>query len=189
LFTGLFLLNVINPMAIVFLTDFRVSNRSSERVLITPVGAVGKQGWRKTLPLSLGSFLSIPSPFDRSFPLGPGEERTFTYDWDDIQFSEILVVPESGEARELIVDTSPTERQYRRVATNYFAIPELERLPPAKPEVRSVLDRPSRSWVPWSIALFGLLPPIGIVYSARKLKTVNKTVERSGAPPVISAKH
>ncbi len=165
LLTGLFLLNTVNPMAMVFLTDFQISNASGETLLVTPVGTAGKRGYRHTLPLSLSSFLSIPSPFDRSFSLRAGQRRSFTYDWDDIQFSEILVMPAAGEPREVVVDSSPTENQYRRASTNHFVIPPLAQLPVARPEVRAVLNQPDRGVRLWGIALFGLLPPMGFAYS------------------------
>lgn len=178
LISGLFLLNAVNPMAVAFLTRFDVVNASGEDLSITPVGAVGSSGRRRTLPLSLSPYLSIPSLRDRSFPLPAGTRRSFTYDWDDIQFAELLLVSRSGSAREIVVDASPTERQYRRPATNHFVIPPLEILPFARPEVHAVVDAPkqSRLAIIWALVLAGIASPIGVLYARSKLKTANQTM-------------
>ena len=171
LVSTLFLLNVVNPMALVFLTNFDVLNASGEDLSITPVGAIGSSGRRTTLPLSLASSLSIPSPRDRSFPLASGARRTFTYDWDDVQFSEILIVSRSGSAKELVVDVRPTESRYRPPSTNHFVVPALDSLPTARPEVRAVLrTQQARLWIIWAVVLIGLAAPIALVYAAVQLK-------------------
>ena len=172
LISALFLLNIVNPMAAAFLTRFSVVNESGEHVSITPVGAIGSAGRRTTLPLSSASFLSIPSLRDRSFPLAAGGQRRFTYDWDDIQVSELLIVPGSGPVRELVLDPAPTQGQYRKPSTNYFVIPKLANLPIAKPSVHAVLDTPSgaKRWILLIMIIVGIAAPIGVVRARARLK-------------------
>ncbi len=170
LFTALFLINVINPMGLMFLTSFRVSNQSGEAVSVPPVGVIGDRTERRALPLSACSFLCIPALRERSFFLALGRERTITYDWDDIQFSEIVVESASGSVHELVVDPNPRINQYSRVATNFFVIPPLAQLPVAGPEVRRVLHDPHYSWRLWAVILIGALAPVGLTHSRKKLK-------------------
>ncbi len=70
-----------------FLIDLTVENASGEIVWVTPIGAVGKEGKRRLLPLSACKIPYLPTPFRKEFPLAQGARRSFIYDWDDIQFS------------------------------------------------------------------------------------------------------
>jgi hypothetical protein len=182
LMTALLMVNAVNPLATVFLTDFTVENQSGEPLKITPVGTIGKEGRRRTLPMSAFSNLDVPSLRDRSFPLAPGTHRRFTYDWDDIQISEILIVPRSGAARQLIIDPTPTERQYHLPKTNVFVVPQLDTLPIATPEVYRVLNRSRiRLIIIWALALLGLAAPIGVVFAALKLMWLKREPETATA--------
>ena len=61
------LLNTVNPMAMVFLADFEVTNESSETIRVTPSGAVGSEGRRATLPLSVSSRFYLIWPVAKRF--------------------------------------------------------------------------------------------------------------------------
>lgn len=174
LFSCLMVLNMANPMALAFLITFAVDNQSGEAVWVTPVGAIGHEGRRSTLPISASSFLSIPALTTTQLPISSGEQFKVTYDWDDIQFSELLIVPAAGPTRMLVVDEAPTERQYRPAKTNYFLIPKLSELPEARPDVLAVLNRnhPRRPTTFWLIMLSGLIPPLVIWHSGRRLKSL-----------------
>lgn len=172
LFSGLMLLNVVNPMGLAFLTSFTVDNQSGEPVWVTPVGTIGKEGTRSALPLSASSFLCLPALSASRFPLNAGERVKLTYDWDDIQFSELVIAPASGPARMLVVDETPAERQYRRVWTNYFMIPKLADLPEAQSGLLLAVDQTSRAPLFWLVALGGLVPPLVIWQCGRRLKSL-----------------
>jgi hypothetical protein len=170
--TGLMLFNFANPMARAFLTDFTVRNSSGEIVHITPIGTVGEEGHRRQLPLSLSSEISIPASTASDFRLAPNEERRFTYDWDDINFSEVAVRDERGKWRELVVDPQPTERQYRPPAEDSFVIPPFSELPEATEPVRAAAVRPSsRVSIVWVLSLLGVFPPVLLVYCLRRLRS------------------
>lgn len=176
LISALFLLNAVNPMSVAFLMPFEVVNASGEDVNITPVGAVGASGLRTTLPMSLSPHLSIPSLRNRSFRLAAGARRNFTYDWDDVEFSELLIVSHSGSAKELVVNPPPTDGNYRPPRTNRFVIPLLETLPSARQEVHAVINTPRslRLWFIWVLVLIGFGAPIGFVYARFKLKATSR---------------
>lgn len=189
LFTGLLvalnLFNVVNPMAIGFLTRFEVINDSGDDFKVTPVGVVGRHGDRETLPLKMARFLNIPTIQDRSFAVAAGARRFFIYDWDDIQFSELLIVPSLGPAREFVVDPNPTDQQNRRPATNRFVVPALESLPLARPELIAVRDHFPYVEVATFVALglIGIGAPIGVVYARRRLRANKSDAEWRRGPP------
>ena len=189
LFTGLLvalnLFNVVNPMAIGFLTRFEVMNDSGDDFKVTPVGVVGRRGDRETLPLKMARFLNIPTIQDRSFAVVAGARRSFIYDYDDIQFSELLIVPSHGPAREIVVDPNPTVRQYRRPATNRFVVPALETLPLARPEVLAVRDNLSYAGISKIVALglIGIGAPFGVVYARRRLRANKSDADWKRGPP------
>ena len=43
----------LNPMGMGFLTEFQIENKTSVNIYVTPIGAVGEEGRRKTLPYSM----------------------------------------------------------------------------------------------------------------------------------------
>lgn len=189
LFTGLLvalnLFNVVNPMAIGFLTRFEVVNASGGDFKVTPVGVVGRHGDRETLPLRMARFLNIPTIQDRSFAVAAGARRSFVYDWDDIQFAELLIVPSQGPAREIVVDSHPTVRQYRRPATNRFVVPALVTLPLARPEVLAVRDNFPYVGIAtfMALGLIGIGAPLGVVYARRRLRANKSDAEWKRGPP------
>ena len=169
-------------MALAFLTSFTVRNGSGEVVLITPIGTVGRAGHRRLLPLSRSSWLSIPASTASDFRLAPNEERRFTYDWDDINFSEIAVRDEHDHWRQLVVDPNPTERQYRPPAVDAFSIPPLTELPMATEAIRAAAVQPSsRVSALWLIALFGLLPPALLAFCVMRLRSTRANATSQSA--------
>ena len=155
------------------MTSFTVRNHSGEGVHITPIGTVGKEGHRRLLPLSSSARLSIPASTASDFYLAPNEERRFTYDCDDINFSEIAVRDHRGNWRQIVVDPTPTERQYHRPPIDVFSIPPLSELPKATEAVHiAASQRNSRVAGLWLIALFGLLPPALVIFCLKRLRAI-----------------
>ena len=166
---GLVLVNMVNPMAMGFLTSFSVVNQSQETVYVTPIGTVGREGKRYILPLSPSARLSLPltGPFEITLP--SAEKHQFTYDWDDINFSELAVRNERGEWFQLVTDPNPTKNQYHQPEAKEFMIPLLSQLPKATSGVVAAARSPrgrSSMWWTWFF-LIGLLGP-ALVFLARK---------------------
>lgn len=128
LWTLLVVFSLINPMGLMVLTGCNVENHSGKRLWVTPIGAVGHEGKRRPLPLSVGNLMT---PFRKDLPLAQGVENSFTYDWDDIHFSEILVRNDRGEYRVMPTGLHPTEGQYRRPDQTNFVVASFDALPPA----------------------------------------------------------
>jgi hypothetical protein len=143
LILALFTCNAINPMALMFMTDFWVTNNGSRPILVTPIGTVGR-GHRRQLDLVADSRFYWPAFKTTRFKINPGETRKFVYDWDDIQFSELLI--EAGrDKRVLIVDPEPTKNQYRRPEKDRFVVGDLRPLPQAPPTIAD-MGQQAFSW-------------------------------------------
>jgi len=165
-------LSLVNPMGLMFLTSFRIHNQSGEDLWVTPIGAIGPSGQRHTLPISVGEFPYLIIPSNRDFHIPPGDSRHFTYDWDDIQFSEILVRSRDNVYFIVLTGLHPTEEQYRRPEAEDFTIPPLAELQPAsKVHTAALSDGPPyRMIFLYALALIGLASPIFLVkaFLARK---------------------
>lgn len=154
-----------NPMLELFITDFAVSNSSDTPIKITPVGAVGKKGDRWPLTIYESKKSTRPLAQRGGFEIPPGEAVTFFYDWDDIQFSEIVVASPGQPLAALIVSPDPTVNQYSAPASNRFDISNIDELAPVDEGVRvayEVAQNPREiAWWTWlllmPVASFALL--------------------------------
>lgn len=179
LVSALVALNLVNPMGLSFMQEFRISNNTSERVSVTPVGALDERGRRGLLPIFPCKFFVMPHVRIKGFEIGPGETRTLCYNWDDIQFSEIVVRDSTG-TWQLVVDAEPTKKQFRAAAATDFAVtPETPRIPVA-PAVLAAADSPDRSLHFHAAWISGLAAPLAF----RFLWRANK---RLSAPPPLPA--
>jgi hypothetical protein len=128
--SSLILINSINPMQLMFLYTFDVTNQSEETLWITPVGTVGRRGDRHVLPQFINEFPAFDAIREGGYRLGPGKTRQIIYDWDDINFSEIAIMNEPGQWRQLVVDANPTEGQYRPPREDSYVIESFQSLSP-----------------------------------------------------------
>lgn len=156
--TLLVLLGVFNPFALVFLYPFQVENKTNEPIWITPLGTVGEEGLRQVLPQYLFRTPALPALKEADLRIDPGETRHLIYDWDDINFSEIVVKSRRGEQRMLVVDSHPTENRYHTPGENHFVIDSFERLEPLTGAIsETVLSRRWNFATPMFL-LLGALP-------------------------------
>lgn len=110
--TSAFLVNPWNPMQLAFLTEFRVRNQLKEPVWITPIGSF-TSGGKGVLPqFSAKEPPAIPAWQSTVLRVDPGTVRVVYYDWDDINFTELLVEFADGSQRLLLVDPNPPTDGY-----------------------------------------------------------------------------
>jgi hypothetical protein len=105
--------NAVNPMQLTFVTGFRVENRTSRPLWITPVGTL-HAGGKHVLPQFAAGFPAIPAFRTKNLRIEPGGSTWISYDWDDINFSEVVVRNAEGEYRQLVVDPDPPKHSYYR---------------------------------------------------------------------------
>ena len=103
-------LAVLCPLA--FMTNCSVTNETNQALSITPIGTVGPDGARRTLPLYRTSFPYFVKSKVGDFQIGPNETLRFDYDMDDINFSEIVVENSKAEIRQVVANPNPTQNQY-----------------------------------------------------------------------------
>src|SRR5690348_3526721 len=104
----LLLFNAVNPMQLMFVTGFTVQNRTGGTLSVTPIGTVGPDGHRRPLPLMRWQIPAVPASRNGRLPVQSGKTITLYYDWDDINFSELVIEAEDGELRQLVVNPPPT---------------------------------------------------------------------------------
>ena len=108
--------------AAAFLTTFTVENRLDRPVFVTPLGASGPAGERHPLPVSHDLIIAVPSAARGGYEVPPGGAVAITYDWDDINLSEIVVEDRGGVVGCLIADPDPTVNQYRPPPADRYLI-------------------------------------------------------------------
>jgi len=173
------LLNAVNPMALGFITGYVISNRTAEPILVAPVGTLDERGRRGLLGNFPFPFPAMPGLRIKDIAVAPGGRRIMYYDWDDIQFSEIVVRDSTG-TWQIVVNAEPTKNQFRAVAVMDFAVtPETPRIPVA-PAVLEAAESPDRSLLFHAAWISGLAAPLVF----RFLWRANK---RLSAPPPLPA--
>lgn len=168
----LFLLNVVNPMQMVFVTAFTVENRTAATIYVTPVGTVGPDGWRRPLPLAVWQAPWVPASQRGRIPIGSGETITLYYDWDDINFSELVVETEGGTLRQLIVNPNPTANQYTIPRVTDFVIDDVAQLGPVDLRVQEAYDAAQRPIPFWLILTSTAAPAVTFVLLRRWYKSI-----------------
>ena len=121
-----------------FMVQFSIENKTSETLLVTPIGTVGKEGRRRLLPVSMVEFIKFPAKQASRLKVASGEIVAVSYDMDDINFSEIVVETERGEARQLVTNPTPTQNQYHGPAQQAYAIDDWNKLEPLSDAIKMI---------------------------------------------------
>ncbi len=129
-----------SPIGVAFKTHFTVYNGTLQDLEVTPIGAVGTDGERYTLPLLRDTEGYVREQKTSRFLLPTHGIVTFLYDWDDINLSELIVHLPGGD-RVLVLDLHPTENQYHPPLSDRFEINDISELVPAGPKHAAALDR------------------------------------------------
>jgi hypothetical protein len=125
-----------------FVVDFVVENQTAETVWITPIGAVGDEGFRVPLPIQLTRTpLALPAFRYGDFRLLPGESVRILYDFDDVNFSEVVIRDSQGRWTQLIADPNPTVNRYHAPLQKRFVITDHPRLDEATQAAREAVAR------------------------------------------------
>ncbi len=127
-----------------FVTGFTVENRTAEKIEITPVGTIGTAGFKRPLPVKLSAFVALDAFRIGGYPLSPRESVTIHYDWDDINFSEIVIEDSRGRLRQEVTDPHPTDHQYHQPSQKHYVIEDLSELPEVTPDVRMAVQETKR---------------------------------------------
>lgn len=149
---SLLLLNSINGMLLVFLTEVRVHNATAETLLVTPIGTTSA-GEKYGLPIYATRLPALPSFRTGGFLVRAGEVRSIIYDADDARLSELIVRRAAISNESFVVGRD----QAIDSAGRDYRIVDLKGMPTAEPET----DRVARE-VQWDWGLVRM-PAVGIV--------------------------
>jgi hypothetical protein len=172
LITGLWFLfafNTVNPMQIAFITEFEVENQTQMPLWVTPVGTF-RSGGKSVLPQLAAAFPAIPAWRSRDLRIDPGETRRIYYDWDDINFSEIVVRDSVGVLRNLVVDPAPPTDAYYANKADLYRIENLQTLPVATSDIVTVLAPNPVRFIFCGLAVAGLIAPFLFGWLRRRLR-------------------
>lgn len=162
-----------------FWTDCSFTNKTDSPVFITPVGTVGRAGHRCSLPLYRNhSFFSAIQC--GNFRVEPGKTFRFSYDMDDVNFSEVVVKHSNGESGQFIANPNPTQNQYISPEVTDFTLNNVSELVDVPPNVKAVADDPRRGpgarfwigYVPLAIVIFELCRILTVKYRKRAASTI-----------------
>lgn len=176
----LLLLNSVNPMQLAFITRFTVENQSGQTLRITPIGTRGDEGYKGRLPILMTTFPALPSFRSGGYSLKPGKSVKITYDWDDVNFSEIAVQTEDGSLYEFVVDPNPLLNQYHSPESNHFIISDSAILQPARSHIIDVVRQSD-----WS-AIRYLVLYVGLIACWVLIKQYRKTPSKGSAEAVFA---
>ena len=118
-------LNAFNPMQVGFLTTFVVQNDSGQQIDVWPLGAPGPFEPR-VLPLFITRFPALPDPSSGRFRIPPGGTATIRYDWDDTNFTELLIRSADGRYKRMPVDTDREPGCCSPPGSDVYVVPRME---------------------------------------------------------------
>jgi len=147
-FSGMLLFGLLTTTA--FVGDITIENRSAEEIAVTPLGAIRgseQPDARYGLPIVVAELFPFPSARNGDYRLAPGESVTILYDWDDIQFTDVVVENTRGDAFQLVVGSLAQGLAYTRPDQDCYVIEDLSRLPPASATAREAAAKAKPSGI------------------------------------------
>lgn len=167
----LLVVDAVNPLSVMFLHSFSIENQTDKEIIVSPIGAVGSEGVRHPLPISSSKRFHVISVKNGNFPIPAKTAREFTYDWDDIQFSEILTRRKNGDWKVMKTGLHPTRRQYRMPEKTLFEISDLDELPNANDiHLEAISGKSPGLAIMYVLAALGLVSPV-LIRMGFRMKT------------------
>lgn len=139
------------PMVTAFVVPLTIQNNTDQLISVTPVGTTDRHQQKAGLPIMLSTLLPLPAGKLGGFSLRSGEAVTVQYDFDDINFTEIVIEGPNGVWRQIAVDPDrPRDCCYPPWQEEY-SITDLSVLEPVTPDVQSAaIDAIRSKSGPWS---------------------------------------
>ena len=118
---------------------------------------------RPLLPLFATAFPALPSLRTGGFRLVDERSARIVHDWDDINFSVVVVQRASGEFRAVDIDTEKRGRDWcRPPAAHAYVIPSVDSLRVASPTEVAVLTEDASHGLTLALVFAGPLVPVGL---------------------------
>ncbi len=150
--------SMLNFMQMAFLATFRIENRTDRLLWVTPVGTGKSREHKKAVLLRFAArFPALMALRSRDLPVEPGGSIGILYEWDNENFSEIVVRDSSGEYRQLVVDPDPPRGRSYPNRQELYVIDDWESLPPTEPDVLAVAQEPDPAWEEYGLIATGFV--------------------------------
>jgi hypothetical protein len=153
LFSVLLIVNSFNAFQWIYVMDFRIVNRTSRPVWITPVGTY-RTGSKGILPQFIARFLALPVFRSRNHRVKPGGSRWIYLDRKGYDYYEVVVRNVEGEYRQLAIGPVPLKEMLYRHGESHI-IEDWGSLAPAADDVLAAALESGKSWRVWMLFLVG----------------------------------
>jgi hypothetical protein len=175
-------INAFNAIQLAFITDIHITNATPHSIKVTPIGTAGVLGDRWPLPVFKSAFPAFESKQVGDFHIPSGSTLEILYDWDDINFSEIVVKDHLGQLSQIVTDPTPTQSQYHPPQINTFTIDASSPLQPVPANVLAAYQQAQQPTPIWSRLWYFFIPwitfPLLLWFRLKKVETIESpTVE------------
>ncbi|MEM8739151.1 MAG: hypothetical protein AAGG38_11845 [Planctomycetota bacterium] len=145
-------MNGFNPMQAAFITRIQIHNTTSEKIKVTPIGAIGPAADRIPLPIFTDNEVPLRLSRQRGgFVVEAGASLDIFYDWDDVNLSEIVVEDPRRQLTAIIVDPHPESNQYRPPEPDSFTFGDGTAPQVTNPAVLSAFRSAQHPRWPWPL--------------------------------------
>jgi hypothetical protein len=149
-----------------------VTNKTSQTIFVTPVGALGNVTSRSLLPLHHTFFPHLAQTKRGGFEIRPGETFHFSYDMDDISYKELAVESDGKMVGQHTINSVSPNGPNTRPPDWDLVIDDLSKLQPISPSVALAAAEAKKSSRIWVLYVLIILPWISTgflgIYEWRK---------------------
>jgi hypothetical protein len=150
----LLLVNSVNAFQLIYVMRFKVANRTTRPVWITPVGTWGT-GTKGILIQFAARFPAIPALSGKSRRVKPGGSTRVNFDRKGLKTYAIVVRSEAREYRQLRIDPVPSEGNFNRVGEDRYVIEDWDSLAPVEGDVLAAARGPDVNRRVWGFIRLG----------------------------------
>src|SRR5437016_2977192 len=144
----------IFPFQLLYVMAFRVVNRTSRPIWITPVGTFDS-GKKAILPQFVAVPPALPAFRERNRRVKPGSSKWIHFDRKGLGYYEIVVCNAEGEYRQLALDPVPSTENFYRHGSNQYIIEDWGSLAPVADDVLAATLAFDKGWLGWMVFLVG----------------------------------
>jgi hypothetical protein len=140
----------------IYIKPFRVVNRTSQWIWITPVG-ISTRG-TGILRQFMWVFPALGTVFGKNLPVKPGGSRKVLFDrkgWEGAY--QIVLCNANAEYRLASTEPSPVGDRLDKYREDQHVVDNWDLLPEVPPDVLKAATEPDRSWAEPAMLLIGLL--------------------------------
>jgi hypothetical protein len=154
LYSLVLLINSVNAFQLLYVIAFRVVNRTSRSIWITPVGTFDS-GEKGILRQFIAGFPALPALRERNHWVKPGGSKWIHFDRKGLGYYQILVSNAQGEYRQLGIDPFPSKENLYRRGENHYIIEDWGSLTPVGGDILAAALESGKSWLAWMFFLVG----------------------------------